>query len=220
MLLTKFLAAAAAALVSAAGASATTTTSSNAAVSVVSVDDVSVGLSVTAPAPFLLALPAMSEADRLLEKRLDATQRKACQVAARNATATASAASRPSPTRAPPAPRTNALRRRHGRRDFQFSASEQASAQAWANSGVWAHNRNGQNMWSGTTASCGPAVNAWYAELSLISSGSLINNIWRYAGHVTQLLDTRSTHMGCGVGRKSVCNYYPAGNLLGTRFYF
>ncbi|KAI8919758.1 CAP domain-containing protein [Entophlyctis helioformis] len=115
---------------------------------------------------------------------------------------------------------TNAFRARYNRPPLSYSSAQQSSAQAWADNGVWAHNRSGQNMWSGTSRNCKAAVDAWADEVKLLRNGDPISRVWRYAGHATQLLDRRTTEMGCGVGRKTVCNYYPAGNVLGDIFYF
>ncbi|KAI8919760.1 CAP domain-containing protein [Entophlyctis helioformis] len=125
-------------------------------------------------------------------------------------------------TQQPPAPLTNNGGGNFGRSSrrpaLAYSTSEEASAQAWANSATWAHNRNGQNMYSGTSSDCTDAVDAWYDEISLIRNGDRIVDIWAKAGHVTQMLDRRSTSAGCAVGRKTVCNFDPPGNVMGDVF--
>ncbi|KAL2918743.1 hypothetical protein HK105_201577 [Polyrhizophydium stewartii] len=155
---------------------------------------------------------------------------------------TTQAAPKPQPTQAPapkpqptqaPAPNTgggsfsarcvnrmNYYRARHGRRALAVDATQTSRAQSWANSCTWSHNSVGQNMWSGTEQDCVAAVDAWYAEIRLLTPGRtyMIDSIWQTVGHLTQMLDTHSTVAGCGVGCKTVCDFDPAGNILGTTF--
>ncbi|KAL2918742.1 hypothetical protein HK105_201576 [Polyrhizophydium stewartii] len=145
-----------------------------------------------------------------------------------SAAAKTSASPKPSPTPPPVSSsfsgrcinRMNYYRSRHGRAPFSFSASLQSRAQSWANSCVWSHNSVGQNMWSGTEQDCIAAVDAWYAEIRQLSPGRTyaIASIWQTAGHLTQLLDRNTRYAGCGVGCKTVCDFDPAGNVIGQTF--
>ncbi|KAL2918741.1 hypothetical protein HK105_201575 [Polyrhizophydium stewartii] len=147
--------------------------------------------------------------------------------------AVAATSAAPKPTQAAPAPNTggssflarcvnrmNYYRSRHGRPGFRIDAALTARAQSWANSCTWSHNSRGQSMWSGTEQDCVAAVDAWYAEIRLLTPGRtyMIDSIWQTVGHLTQLLDTHSTAAGCGVGCKTVCDFDPFGNVIGTTF--
>jgi len=115
-----------------------------------------------------------------------------------------------------------------------WDADIAASAQAWADNGVWAHSPkprviNGENIgenlaWGGPTRSALHATVAWYDEIlhtnphGLASSTSGVGG--ETVGHYTQVVWKSTSKIGCGKARLTfgstegdviVCQYGPAG---------
>lgn len=120
-----------------------------------------------------------------------------------------------------------------GKRPLTWSPSAQAVAQKWANrlSGynLFEHSHTpgyGENLYQerGGDPSCNAAVKAWFEEYDLYPAGTPIGsgNFEAY-GHYTQLIWDATTAVGCAQGKGNnvvtVCNYSPAGNVVGTRLY-
>ncbi|KAH9248296.1 hypothetical protein BASA81_014050 [Batrachochytrium salamandrivorans] len=113
--------------------------------------------------------------------------------------------------------RMNYYRKLHNRPPFISSAKLVNSAQSWANNCAFEHNSNGQNMYSGDSSDCAPAVDMWYKEISLLKVNPVyISAVYKFAGHFTQIVSPVTIYAGCGVGCKTVCDFSPPGNVIGS----
>ncbi|XP_059483035.1 cysteine-rich venom protein pseudechetoxin-like [Neocloeon triangulifer] len=110
------------------------------------------------------------------------------------------------------------------------------SAQLWASQCKKLVHDNSENMNDGKYGHCGQnifvssgqlpwstAVKAWYSEVSKFKYGSSRNN-FAEIGHYTQVVWAQSHKVGCGYAQcrdstgyfhNYVCNYCPAGNVVG-----
>jgi Cysteine-rich secretory protein family len=120
---------------------------------------------------------------------------------------------------------------------LQWSDDQAASAQDWANQLAAAqqlsHNRAGQNVASGGgTAggfSAGQLVDLWGSEKQNFRNNAFpdisTTGNWSDAGHYSQLVWRNTTSVGCGLATGQdgsnylVCNYDPAGNVVGETAY-
>lgn len=84
----------------------------------------------------------------------------------------------------------------------------------------------GENIYKGTL-SLTPfedAVNLWSTEKSKFRNDILNRSNWSKAGHYSQMIWRNSVSVGCAVVEINgmsivVCNYDPAGNMMGERTY-
>jgi len=121
----------------------------------------------------------------------------------------------------------NARRASHCAPPLRWSDAIARVAQRWADELVargcaFDHSRGayGENLAAGSASIMGPeaAVTMWYDEIARYDFGRP-----RFAmdtGHVTQVLWKATTELGCGSNecngmRIWVCNYAPAGNVMG-----
>ncbi|MDQ6962674.1 MAG: CAP domain-containing protein [Mariprofundaceae bacterium] len=132
------------------------------------------------------------------------------------------------------------LRAKVGVEPLQWSKPLAAYAQAWADqlarkgcafkhrprSGAWAQ-QHGENIFSGTQGYYTPesGVKSWADEKSLYNHGPF-GQITQggVVGHYTQIVWENSKRLGCGVSQCGgnmimVCNYEPAGNVIGRMPY-
>lgn len=125
----------------------------------------------------------------------------------------------------------NAVRERVGVPALSWSPSLAQTAQDWAEylvaTRAFFHspdNQDGENLYaiSGGTASPNDVVSAWAQE----ASGYNINRdtCSGVCGHYTQLVWRGTREVGCAVATDTqrevwVCEYYPAGNIVGYRPY-
>lgn len=121
-----------------------------------------------------------------------------------------------------------------------WSASLAATAQAYAEGCRFVHNpalseQTGENLYaaSGSTGvTAGEVVTAWAREKASYDYATDTCAAGKVCGHYTQLVSRRSTSVGCGVAICStnspfgggtwqywLCNYAPAGNVVGQRPY-
>jgi len=132
----------------------------------------------------------------------------------------------------------NEYRCMHGVPALTWDADIAASAQAWADNGVWAHSPKprvingehiGENLaWGGPTRSALHATVAWYDEIQytnphgLATSGTGVGG--EAIGHYTQIVWKSTSKIGCGKARMFfgstegdviVCQYGVAGNWAG-----
>lgn len=91
--------------------------------------------------------------------------------------------------------------------------------------GTFGH-KYGENIYMGTKSSTPfiDAVNLWSTEKSKFRNDVLDRSNWSKAGHYSQMIWRKSVSVGCAVveiNGKSivVCNYDPAGNVMGQRTY-
>jgi uncharacterized protein YkwD len=122
----------------------------------------------------------------------------------------------------------NALRAKHGAPALKVSAALEAAAQAWAVTlaaeGTLRHSgaKYGENLylWSGSQlADGGGPVQTWYDEVRNYNFNNATFS--PTTSHFTQVVWKGTTELGCGAasgakGTFVVCNYNPAGNLMGT----
>ncbi|KAL5036310.1 hypothetical protein BDV3_005012 [Batrachochytrium dendrobatidis] len=173
--------------------------------------------------------------DILFQKRdNDPSQRNGCRRAFQPSPSSA-ASNTPSRTNSPspPAPkpppsnaadfsrrcldRMNYYRRLHKRPDLIMTDTLIASAQDWASNCEWRHNFGGQNLYSGKDPSCIGAVDMWYDEIKLLRTNPVyVSSVFTFAGHFTQIVSPNSIYAGCAVGCKTVCNFSPPGNIVGS----
>ncbi|KNC97728.1 uncharacterized protein SPPG_07190 [Spizellomyces punctatus DAOM BR117] len=132
----------------------------------------------------------------------------------------------------------NRLRAQDGKGALVWSAKAAAHAQNWANtlaaSGKFDLEHSGgpfgENLFASSTSgdenqACGPAVQSWYDEKSLMPKSGLIGDGDFHAyGHYSQVVWGTTKELGCalgvndGTGQKLsfvVCEYFPAGNFVG-----
>ena len=92
-------------------------------------------------------------------------------------------------------------------------------------SGPW-QQQYGENLYTGTLGHYGmaDAVQLWHSEKKYYDGQPLTQRNYQAVGHFTQLVWHSTRELGCGVaqcqGRMMlVCNYHPAGNILGQKPY-
>ncbi|KAF8580607.1 PR-1-like protein [Ramaria rubella] len=120
----------------------------------------------------------------------------------------------------------NALRAQHSVPPLNWSTELAAAAQTWASKCEWAHSNGtvgayGENIAAGTgDFNATSAVAAWAAEEPLYNSSAPL------VSHYTQMVWKSSTQLGCAVAscpglissdvaQLHVCEYNPAGNVIG-----
>ena len=141
----------------------------------------------------------------------------------------------------------NAVRSRHGLRPFKWSNDLASISQKWANqlgSGdsckMYHQTGNvpfGENLfissptiWSDGRREVGPVsvnevVNSWASEKKWYNFEKNSCQLGQQCGHYTQLVWKGTKEVGCSLkvcNDKSqvwVCNYFPAGNIIGARPY-
>jgi len=126
--------------------------------------------------------------------------------------------------------------------DLQWDDGLATLAQEWANTCPGSYHRPnaktdrfdpaGENMYEGgMNYATYNAVKGWYEEVkdyvkdpnaTPAKFGSY--NMGQKVGHFTALVWATTTHVGCGVAKKGdttsvVCNYGPAGNMMGGEVY-
>jgi pathogenesis-related protein 1 len=125
----------------------------------------------------------------------------------------------------------NAVRSRVGVAPLRWSVRLAARAQEWADNLLahrrFAHRPNspyGENLFEmmGAAASSAQVVNAWAEESRNYDYSS--NRCRGMCGHYTQIVWSETREVGCAVARSVgrevwVCNYDPAGNVVGKRPY-
>jgi len=122
----------------------------------------------------------------------------------------------------------NVFRCMHGVPALEWDDAVAASAQAWADRGIYDHSETeyGENIaWGSPTQSAAAAVANWYSEVDLTAPRGLVKD-WTYAvGHYTQVVWKGTAKLGCGKGRAQedgslgdlwVCQYSPSGNMRGN----
>ncbi len=115
--------------------------------------------------------------------------------------------------------------------DIEWSDELAQSAQDWADQlGVncdFEHSDSGfgENIWIGTTGFFTPedVVSSWGEEIAFYDEGNNECNGGE-CGHYTQIVWSNSTQVGCGTVTCDgldiwVCQYNPAGNVIGQRPY-
>ena len=92
-------------------------------------------------------------------------------------------------------------------------------------SGTWKQ-IYGENLFMGTSGyyDVADAVEAWEGEKAYYSGAPLNYSNWKDSGHYTQVVWKDTTHVGCAKTECKgniivVCNYDPAGNVLGQKPY-
>lgn len=125
----------------------------------------------------------------------------------------------------------NAVRAHLGLAPLSWSDRLASLSQNWAGvllrRGKLSHRPNseyGENLFeiSGAAATPSQVVNAWAGESRDYDYKS--NQCRGVCGHYTQIVWSRTTHVGCGVARGGgrefwVCEYDPPGNFVGQRPY-
>lgn len=127
----------------------------------------------------------------------------------------------------------NIYRCMHGAPALEWDATVAASAQAWADRGVYEHSTGGpygENLaWGYPSRSGTASTKAWYNEVQftrngLASSFTDSTNPSEAIGHYTALVWNSTTKLGCGKGKATVssksgdywvCQYNPPGNYQG-----
>jgi len=91
--------------------------------------------------------------------------------------------------------------------------------------GQFGHNY-GENIYKGSKSSTPfiDAVNLWSTEKSKFRNDVLNRTNWSKAGHYSQMIWRKSVSIGCAVVEINgmsivVCNYDPAGNMMGEKTY-
>ncbi|MCV9389338.1 CAP domain-containing protein [Reichenbachiella ulvae] len=126
----------------------------------------------------------------------------------------------------------NTYRSDVGVSDIQWSEELAQSAQAWADelakTCVLAHSstENGENIWKGTSGffTAKDVVNTWGSENSFYNYSDNSCDDGQDCGHYTQIIWAKSTELGCGMSTCDgndiwVCQYSPAGNVIGEKPY-
>jgi len=128
----------------------------------------------------------------------------------------------------------NRIRAEVGSAPLQWSPRLARIAQNWAEnlgqSCRMSHNPDtgyGENLFMATAYHYTPAdaPRSWAKEKSSYQGGVLTKDNWFGSGHYTQMVWSRTRTMGCGVTECGgqmmilVCNYDPAGNVLGQAPY-
>ncbi|HEY0925753.1 CAP domain-containing protein [Brevundimonas sp.] len=133
----------------------------------------------------------------------------------------------------------NAERARVGSAPLIWDEGLEREARAWAehllDTSSFAHDPSphghGENLWTGwggRTWTPEEMVGEWIAEKGQYRHGTFPavsrTGDWTVVGHYTQLIWSRTTHVGCAVvsrGDRSVlaCRYSPPGNIDGMRAY-
>ncbi|TEB39195.1 PR-1-like protein [Coprinellus micaceus] len=120
----------------------------------------------------------------------------------------------------------NDVRRNHGAADLTWSDELASAAQKWANNCEWKHSggavgKFGENLSAGTNLGIPAAIKMWTDEVSEYDPAN------PQFSHFTQVVWKATTQVGCAVqtcngllGGNSaikfyVCEYNPAGNVLG-----
>lgn len=124
----------------------------------------------------------------------------------------------------------NTLRARHQSPALVWDATVAATAQAYANRCLWAHNPDLRRLGLGENLALGypsltAAVQAWYDEARFYNYNR--PGFSSATGHFTALVWKSTTKLGCGSARCSslsnrvilVCNYQPAGNIVNAGFF-
>lgn len=116
----------------------------------------------------------------------------------------------------------NAVRARRGAAPLLWSKTLADSAQKVADTCVFQHSNTqyGENLAIGTTLSCNRAATLWIDEESLYPPGGS-PGFSSATGHFTQVVWKSTLQVGCGIrscGNRNfvVCQYYPAGNYIGS----
>ena len=132
----------------------------------------------------------------------------------------------------------NKYRRAVGVPPLQWSDTVASSAQQWANelarTRSFQHSNNrryGENLWMGTAGrfSFTQMVDGWGSEKQYFIPNRTFPNVsntdkWQDVGHYTQVIWRNTTQVGCaltsgGGNDYLVCQYSPAGNVIGQRVY-
>lgn len=105
-------------------------------------------------------------------------------------------------------------------------------AQAWAEGCAFEHSGNGygENLafFSGDESTPNTVVDAWAAEVTDFDYAANSCAEGKQCGHYTQIVWRTTTQVGCGVAQCNlegfdgylwVCNYNPAGNIVGVQPY-
>ncbi len=131
----------------------------------------------------------------------------------------------------------NRLRAQKGVPDLQWSEELAGYAQAWANrlgsNGCRLEHRPDEGEWKqiyGENISAGSpgsrsiddALKGWESEKSRYRGEPISNDNFADVGHYTQMVWRNTTRLGCGKATCRtktiiVCNYDPAGNMLGQK---
>ena len=123
----------------------------------------------------------------------------------------------------------NAYRAQHCTPPLSWSSSLAAKSRAWAQTlasrckFALSHSTIGENAWAGEgrTFSSREIVRSWYIEKNDYNHASGRGRNGRVVGHYTQMMWKGSKSMGCGSAKCGgikyvICQYRPAGNLIGT----
>jgi len=127
----------------------------------------------------------------------------------------------------------NRYRAEVGVAPLQWSESQAASAQAWANqlaaTGTFQHSgRSGENLARGTGLGVSQLVDIWGDEKRFFRNGAFPNvstsGNWVDVGHYTQVVWRNTTEVAGGLatgqeGTVLVCHYNPPGNVLGQQVF-
>jgi pathogenesis-related protein 1 len=110
---------------------------------------------------------------------------------------------------------------------LRWSEELAASAQEWADKLAkncnlkHSQTSNGENIyWNSTSTSALDVVNEWASEKSLYKNKKIGSDFYKY-GHYTQLVWQNTKFAGGGKAKCKngseiwVCQYYPAGNIIG-----
>lgn len=133
--------------------------------------------------------------------------------------------------------RHNQARAAVGARPLTWSPDLAGYAQAWAEhlaaagcsfehrpgSGPW-QQKHGENLFTGTAGyyGAGEAVDSWINEKQFYQGQPLDESNYHQFGHYTQAVWKTTKQIGCGKALCNgqviiVCNYAPAGNVLGEK---